>query len=43
MVRQTGDAMIMSPPFVTSIHEVDALLSSLASALDKTAQFYGVS
>ena len=43
MVRQTGDAMIMSPPFVTSTEEADALVSSLAAALDKTAQFYGVS
>ena len=42
MVRQTGDAMIMSPPFVTSTEEVDALLSKLTSALDKTAAFYKV-
>ena len=42
MVRQTGDAMIMSPPFVTSTKEVDALLSKLTSALDKTAGFYNV-
>ena len=27
MVRQTGDAMIMSPPFVTSTEEADALVS----------------
>ncbi|MEC7516975.1 MAG: aminotransferase, partial [Pseudomonadota bacterium] len=40
MVRQTGDAMIMSPPFVTSTEEVDALVSKLTSALDKTAAFY---
>ena len=42
MVRQTGDAMIMSPPFVTSTEEVDALLSKLTSALDRTAAFYNV-
>ena len=42
MVRQTGDAMIMSPPFVTSTEEVDALLSKLTTALDKTAAFYNV-
>lgn len=42
MVRQTGDAMIMSPPFVTSTEEVDALVSKLTSALDKTAAFYSV-
>ncbi|MEC7095384.1 MAG: aminotransferase [Pseudomonadota bacterium] len=42
MVRQTGDAMIMSPPFVTSTEEVDGLVSKLTSALDKTAAFYNV-
>ena len=42
MVRQTGDAMIMSPPFVTSTEEIDALVSKLTSALDKTAAFYNV-
>lgn len=42
MLRQTGDAMIMSPPFVTSTEEVDALVSKLTSALDKTAAFYNV-
>jgi putrescine aminotransferase len=42
MVRQTGDAMIMSPPFVTSTEEVDSLVSKLTSALDKTAAFYNV-
>jgi putrescine aminotransferase len=42
MVRQTGDAMIMSPPFVTSKAEIDALVSKLTGALDKTAAFYGL-
>ena len=42
MVRQTGDAMIMSPPFVTSTEEVDALVSKLTLALDRTAAFYNV-
>ena len=42
MVRQTGDAMIMSPPFVTSTEEVDGLVSKMTSALDKTAAFYNV-
>ena len=42
MVRQTGDAMIMSPPFVTSTEEVDVLVSKLTSALDRTAAFYDV-
>ena len=42
MLRQTGDAMIMSPPFVTSTEEVDGLVSKLTSALDKTAAFYNV-
>jgi len=42
MVRQTGDAMIFSPPFVTTLEEVDALVNNLADALDKTASHYGV-
>ncbi len=42
MVRQTGDAMIMSPPFVTSTEEVNALVSKLTLALDETAAFYNV-
>ncbi len=42
MLRQTGDAMIMSPPFVTSTEEVNTLVSKLTSALDKTAAFYNV-
>ena len=42
MVRQTGDAMIMSPPFVMSKDEIDALVSKLTGALDKTAAFYGL-
>lgn len=41
MVRQTGDAMIMAPPFVTERHEIDNLINKLASALDKTAAHYG--
>jgi len=43
MVRQTGDAMIMAPPFVTERSEIDFLVDQLAIALDKTAQHYGVS
>jgi len=42
MVRQTGDAMIMAPPFVTTPEELDTLINKLASALDKTAQHFGV-
>ena len=42
MVRQTGDAMIMAPPFVTERSELDFLIDQLAIALDKTAQHYGV-
>ena len=40
MVRQTGDAMIMAPPFVTERHEIDNLVNKLATALDKTASHY---
>ncbi|MEE4202574.1 MAG: aminotransferase [Halieaceae bacterium] len=43
MVRQTGDAMIMAPPFVTSLGEVDQLINTLAAALDLTAKHYGIS
>ena len=42
MVRQTGDAMIMAPPFVTERAEIDFLVDQLAVALDRTAQHYGV-
>jgi putrescine aminotransferase len=42
MVRQTGDAMIMAPPFVTEQSEIDFLVDQLAIALDKTAQHYAV-
>jgi putrescine aminotransferase len=42
MVRQTGDAMIMSPPFVTTTGEIDALIATLAEGLDKTATHFGV-
>ena len=42
MVRQTGDAMIMAPPFVTERSEIDFLVDQLAIALDKTAEHYGV-
>ena len=42
MVRQTGDAMIMSPPFVTTKGEIDALVAKLVDGLDKTADHFGV-
>ena len=42
MVRQTGDAMIMSPPFVTTMGEIDALIATLVEGLDKTATHFGV-
>jgi putrescine aminotransferase len=42
MVRQTGDAMIMAPPFVTTLEEVDTLTEKLLKALDQTAKHYGV-
>ena len=41
MVRQTGDAMIMAPPFVTTPAEIDTLIDKLSKALDKTAAHYG--
>ena len=42
MIRQTGDAMIMAPPFVTTPAEIDNLVSKLAVALDRTAEHYGI-
>ena len=42
MVRQTGDAMIMAPPFVSERSEIDFLVDHLAVALDRTGQHYGV-
>ncbi|MFK8020960.1 MAG: aminotransferase class III-fold pyridoxal phosphate-dependent enzyme, partial [Pseudomonadales bacterium] len=43
MVRATGDAMIMSPPLVCSVAEIDLLIERLGSALDMTAKHYNVS
>lgn len=42
MVRQTGDAMIMAPPLVSSREEIDTLVAKLLQALDETAAHYGV-
>lgn len=42
MVRQTGDAMIMAPPLVCSIEEIDTLLERFGQALDETAAHYSV-
>jgi len=42
MVRQTGDAMIMAPPFVTTQAEIDQLMTKLVAALDQTAKHFGV-
>ncbi len=40
MVRQTGDAMIMAPPLVSSTDELDALVEMLGRALDLTASHF---
>ena len=42
MVRQTGDAMIMAPPLISSTEEIDALADMLGQALDVTAKHFGV-
>ena len=42
MVRQTGDAMIMAPPLVSSIEELDSLVDMLVQSLDATAAHYGI-
>jgi len=43
MVRATGDAMIMSPPLVCSVAEIDLLIERLGAALDMTAKHYNIS
>mgnify|MGYP001822607698 FL=1 len=42
MVRQTGNAMIMAPPLVSTIDEIDSLVDMLGEALDTTASHYGI-
>jgi putrescine aminotransferase len=42
MVRQTGDAMIIAPPLICNRKEIDTLVNMLATALDLTAEHYGV-
>ncbi len=42
MVRATADAMIMAPPLVCSVEEIDVLVDTFAAALDKTAEHYGI-
>jgi putrescine aminotransferase len=43
MVRQTGDAMIMAPPVVCDMSEIDTLVDKLGAALDETAAHYSIS
>lgn len=42
MVRQTGNAMIMAPPLISSTGEIDSLVDMLGQALDVTAKHYGL-
>ena len=42
MVRATADAMIMAPPLVCSVEEIDILVDKFAAALDKTADYYKI-
>jgi putrescine aminotransferase len=42
MVRQTGDAMIMAPPLISTHEHIDYLIEKLGMALDATADHYGV-
>lgn len=42
MVRATGDAMIMAPPLVCSLAELDILVDKFTQALDSTAAHYGI-
>lgn len=43
MVRATGDAMIMAPPLICTIEEIDTLVDTFSAALDATADHYGIS
>jgi putrescine aminotransferase len=43
MVRATGDAMIMAPPLVCTIEEIDVLVKKFSAALDVTADHYKIS
>jgi putrescine---pyruvate transaminase len=42
MVRQTGDAMITAPPLICNRKEIDTLVELLATALDQTAEHFGI-
>jgi putrescine aminotransferase len=42
MVRATDDAMIMAPPLICSIEEIDILADMFTEALDATAAHYGI-
>jgi adenosylmethionine-8-amino-7-oxononanoate aminotransferase len=42
MVRAMGDRIISAPPLTISDEEIDTLVSRLRTALDQTAQHYGI-
>ena len=42
MVRAVGDRIISAPPLTISDEEIDTLASRLRTALDQTAQHYGI-
>ena len=42
IMRATGDAMLLSPPLVITVEEVDALLTKVRTCLDLTAKDIGV-
>ena len=42
MVRAVGDRIISAPPLTISDEEIDTLVSRLRTALDQTAQHYGI-
>ncbi|MEW6998752.1 aspartate aminotransferase family protein [Colwelliaceae bacterium BS250] len=42
VMRPCGDTMIISPPLVITISEIDELIEKAKLALDQTAQHYGI-
>jgi len=42
MARQVGDSLILSPPLIITIDEIELLVTGLRAALDATATAFGI-
>ena len=42
MARQVGDSLILSPPLIITIDEIEQLVTGLRAALDATATAFGI-